>query len=450
MPTSTSDRLLATLLALGGLPVSASAQQDAEATSPASVTEEIAALARPHEAAGLLSGVVLVARGRQVLYREAWGHADWELRQPNDASMRFGIGSITKPMTEILARLLAREGKLDLDAPVDTYLGRFPLGPDGGRPTVRHLLEHRSGVPHRVTEPREEDQVLLAADIVERIRETGLLFEPGSQRLYSSAGYTALARIIELVAGQPFHEVLAEKVFEPAGMAAAIGETGRGLMPRRAVPHVLGVEAGHLAVKAAPNKDLRFLTGAGSVYATAEDLLRFVLAVRDRVFGGDIAEEAFGVEPGQWVALAGRTNGYEASVDVLPTVDLTVVFLSNLQSATNWQLRERIVSLLDGRSAEPIPLPPAVATRFEDPAELTGTFGPAEITVEAGRLFRGENEFYPVVGGRYYIPASGTFMRFRRDVSGRVDAILSTSGNGRETVLLRSGGGTGGDPRGGD
>jgi hypothetical protein len=55
-------------------------------------------------------------------------------------------------------------------------------------------------------------------------------------------------------------------------------------------------------------------------------------------------------------------------------------------------------------------------------------------------VFRGDNEFYPIAGGRYYIPASGTVMRFRRDSRGAVDAIIALGGEGQQTVLPKSGG----------
>ncbi|MGE3527730.1 MAG: serine hydrolase domain-containing protein, partial [Gemmatimonadales bacterium] len=296
----------------------AAGRQESAGADLATRALEIERLVFPHEAAELLSGTILVARGEQVLYRGRYGYANWELREPVNPSTRFGIGSITKAMTEIVVRSLAAEGRLDLDAPVDRYLDGFPAGPAGGKPTIRHLLVHRAGVPHRVTADAEEATVLRPAAVVERVRAAGLLFEPGSRRQYSSAGYTVLARVVEVVTGRPFADVLAERVFEPAGMRGATEETGRGLMTGRAAPYLLGVDAGRLAVEAAPYKDLRFLTGAGSVYATADDLLRFMRALRAGVFGAELAAEMYGGDPGAWVGLAGRTGGYEASVDLLP------------------------------------------------------------------------------------------------------------------------------------
>ncbi len=414
------------------------AQQVTSDETVASVASDIHALVLPQAEAELVSGVILVAQGEQILFERAYGFANWELRTSATPSTRFGIASITKPMTELVVQSLARAGRLDLEAPVETYLPGFPRGPEGGAPTVRHLLTHRAGVPHRVTDAAEETQGLSPAAIVERVEATGLLFEPGSRRLYSSAGFTCLARVIEVVEDKPFDAVLAERVFRPAGMTSATGETGQRLLPRRAMPYRLGADDGRLVVKNAPYKDLRFLTGAGSVYATPRDLLRLVRAVESGAFGSEAAERAFSGDPTAWRGWTGRTNGYEAFLDVLPAEGLVFVFLNNLQSAANWQLRDRIRNLLVGQPAAAVPLPPPVAEPFEDPEALVGSYGPAEIRLEDGALFRGDNEFYPVDGQRYYIPASGTVMRFRRDSAGTADAIVTIGGDGEERILPRS------------
>ena len=147
----------------------------------AAALSRIDSLAAEEATAGLLSGVMLVARGDRILLQRAYGFASWELRVPATTATRFGIGSITKPMTETLVEMLATEGRLDLDAPVGRYLGSFPAGPQGGPVTIRHLVDHRSGVPHRVTNAMEETVPLHPSDIVERVRARGLLFEPGTR-----------------------------------------------------------------------------------------------------------------------------------------------------------------------------------------------------------------------------------------------------------------------------
>jgi CubicO group peptidase (beta-lactamase class C family) len=401
----------------------------AQSNSEATLLTRIDSLATEEANAGLLSGIILVARGDRILLQRAYGFASWELRAPVTTATRFGIGSISKVMTAMLVDMLAAGGRLDLDAPVSRYLGSFPTGPKGGTVTIRHLVDHRSGVPHRVTEPIEETLPLHPSDIVERVRVKGLRFEPGAEELYSSAGFSCLARVIELIEDKPFDTVLRDRIFQPASMTTASGETGQQLMPQRALPHRLGASAGAVAVASAPYKNLGFLTGAGSVYATAEDLLRFARALRNGVFG--LAGQARTAESGgqKWRSWYGRTDGYEGSVDLLSGRDVTFVFLSNLRSTANWQVREQVKNLLVGGKAAAIFRPPPPAASFEAPESVLGSYGdpsdPIVVTQVDGHLFRDESEFYPVAGGRYYLPASGSVFRFRRTSDGQVDALVT-------------------------
>ncbi len=114
--------------------------------------------------------------------------------------------------------------------------------------------------------------------------------------------------------------------------------------------------------------------------------------------------------------------------------------VSNLQSATNWQLRQRIHDLLVGRPALAIPLPPARAATFEPRSDLLGLYGdpndPVEVAVHEGELYRDENQIYPIAGDKYYMPVSGFTMRFHRQ-NGNVDSIVTTFADGPERVLRK-------------
>ena len=405
---------------------------------PRGVSDQIKRLVAPQAGAGLFSGVILIRQGDRVVFHHAYGFASWELRVANSEHTRFGIASITKPMTQALVSFLVRQNRLRLSAPVEQYIAGFPRGPNGGAPTIEQLLKHTAGVPHRVTTPPEETLPLHPADIVERVKARGLLFEPGSRESYSSAGYTCLARIIEVVEGRPFEDVLAEDIFRPAQMSTATSETGLRLMPDRALPHMLRAGRSGPVVEAAPYKDLRFLAGAGSVYATPADLLAFARRVREDSFGEELQSWANGGDKDAWRGWYGRINGYEASVDLLPRRDLVVVMVSNLQSAANWQLRKGIRDLLVGRSVLAVPLPPARAADFERPSDLVGRYGdrddPVEVAVHEGQLYRDENQIYPVAGDKYYMPVSGFTMKFHRQ-NESVDAIVTTLADGTERVL---------------
>ncbi len=121
------------VLLIATLAPSVARQKDADDALGA----RIDALVTPQAAAGLVSGVILVVKGPRVLVRRSYGFANRELRVPNTPSSRLGIASLTKPLTETLVDLLARDGRVDLDAPVEHYLEGFPRGSQGGIPTIR-------------------------------------------------------------------------------------------------------------------------------------------------------------------------------------------------------------------------------------------------------------------------------------------------------------------------
>ena len=122
---------------------------------------------------------------------------------------------------------------------------------------------------------------------------------------------------------------------------------------------------------------------------------------------------------------------------------MTFVFLSNLRSAANWQVREQVKSLLaGGQAAAVFRPPPPLAESFETPDSFVGSYGdpsdPVVITTVDGHLFRDESEVYPIAGGHYYIPASGSTMRFRRTSDGSVDGMVTVSPwAGGERLALR-------------
>jgi hypothetical protein len=168
-----------------------------------------------------------------------------------------------------------------------------------------------------------------------------------------------------------------------------------------------------------------------------------VRAVLGGTFGSVARKQLGAPTDTMWASWYGRTDGYEGSVDFLPARDLTFIFLSNLRSAANWQIRTQVRSILMGRAVASIASVPEVAPPFEPHSALLGAYGdpadPVVISETEGRLFRDESEFYPMAGGWYYLPASGATFRFGRDSSGTVESIITRSGSAPERVLRRIG-----------
>ena len=185
----------------------------------------------PYLEVGHLSATVLIARGEEVVYHQSFGLADREHAVPNGPRTRFCVGSVNKPMTiVILGRLLEQE-KLALTDRLAKLLPGFPRGDEI---TVGNLLEHSAGIPHRVTGPLDEVRPQTPASMVELAAGKPLIFEPGADSVYSSAGFSVLARVLELAAGKPYAELLAEHVLLPAGMEDTSDAGTRAILERRA------------------------------------------------------------------------------------------------------------------------------------------------------------------------------------------------------------------------
>src|ERR1700679_3416902 len=116
----------------------------AEAEAPAkSVTEQLDALFGPGNRADEPGLVVGGVKDGATIYRRGFGMASLETSVANTPKTRMRIGSTSNHFTCLLALLLAEEGKLDMDAPIRTYIPEL-TGP-GGDPTVRQLVQHRGG-----------------------------------------------------------------------------------------------------------------------------------------------------------------------------------------------------------------------------------------------------------------------------------------------------------------
>lgn len=240
-------------------------------------------------ARGGFSGTLLVARGDRVILERGYGLADRETGEPNRPETVFKIASLTKPMTAVAALRLAERGRIDLDAPVSRYLPRFP---GGDRIAVHHLLTHSSGLPQDLAPLIDVSPTASNREAVGALRSAPLAFEPGRGRLYSNAGYSVLAAIVEQVTGRPFAEHLRDEVLAPAGM------TGASVLPEgQPMPLRAGYATGYALAggRLVPIRDASNVWwgggGAGGVLASAGDLHRFQRALSSgRLLGRDWIE----------------------------------------------------------------------------------------------------------------------------------------------------------------
>ncbi len=394
-----SGHALAFVLLAAVMAVGAKAEP---AQAPPSLEERIDRYLRPYRDIGHLSGTLLIARGDEVVYEKSFGLADREHGVPNTPRTRFGIGSVNKPMTiVILARLLESE-RLSLSDKLTKFLPEFPRGDEI---TVGDLLGHSAGIPHRVTEPLDETRPQTPASMVELAAQRPLVFEPGSDSVYSSAGFSVLARVLELAAGKSYAELLAEHVLRPAGMGDTSDAGTRAILERRAASYYFDSDG----FVNAPPSDISYLVGAGSVFSTPRDLLAMKGALLNGTYG-QRARELLVRESGK-LAWNGQANGYRAFIDYDAASGVSVVVASNLTSGALDRIRDALPKIAAGEDVPP-PEPiqataadvdPKILERYQGAYELRPG-RTLELRVVDGRVLMSEWLLIPTSERTFFSP----------------------------------------------
>jgi len=218
---------------------------------------------------------VAVAASNEVHWSDGFGLANLERKTPATRATIYRYASISKPISATAVMQLVERGKVSLDAPIQRYVPAFPKKPEG-EITVRHLLTHTSGIRHY------KDQEFLSHRRYKSVEEAlgifkddPLEFKPGAKYQYSSYGYNILAAVAEKASGKSFREYLREKIFQPAGMIAADLEVLEEPLTNRCQQYIR--EADTFVI--APQVDLSCKWAGGGIAGTAEDLVRFCIAL---------------------------------------------------------------------------------------------------------------------------------------------------------------------------
>ena len=305
----------------------------------------IAALAAQADAAvaeDAFSGVLLVARGDEVLLQRAWGLADRAAGTPVTLDTRFRLGSMNKMFTAVAVLQLVEAGRLSLEGSVGQSLPGYPNA-DIAKVTIRQLLTHAGGTgdifgpafdQHRLSLKTHDDYVRLYGT-------RGPTHPPGQAHEYSNYGYVLLGAIIERASGLAYEDYVARHVFAPAGMhdTGALPEDVD--VPGRARAYTRKDGAWVDAADTLPYRG----TAAGGGYSTAADLLKFARALRAGTLlsPASLAEATrrqtpwygYGFMVGQRHGVAGfghggGAEGMNASLGIFPAQDTVLIGLANL------------------------------------------------------------------------------------------------------------------------
>jgi CubicO group peptidase (beta-lactamase class C family) len=254
------------------------------------------ALVQPYVDRGQLAGaVILIVSKSRVLSLDAVGYSDLATKTPLRTDALFQIASTSKPFTATALMMLVDAGKVRLDDPVTNYLPDFrPLidtaAADHGETrlhapahpiTVRNLLTHTSGLGLEFAVNLPTEDSLPLATRVEGYGKQPLLYEPGSQFLYSNANINTVGRIIEVVTGMRYEDFMQRRLFGPLGMTDTTFYPTAKQLQRLAKSYKVNQAGTGLEEAATPlhyplsDPKHRYPVPAWGLFSTATDLGKF-------------------------------------------------------------------------------------------------------------------------------------------------------------------------------
>ena len=378
----------------------------------AELEQKLAESAQRHQVPGAAVGIAL---GDADVYA-FHGVTSLDNPLPVDERTVFQIGSTTKTFTATAIMRLVEAGRIDLAAPVRTYVPELELRDEdvAARVTVLHLLNHTAGWTGDYFEDTGEGDDALAR-YVAKMAELEQVSPLGATTSYNNAAFCLAGRVIERVTGQTYEAAVKELVLEPLGLSDSLLFLAEVMTRRFAVGHQLHGDQVQVAKRWHLSRSAR---PAGGVIATAADQIRYArfhlgdgTAGDQRVLEPETLElmkqptaslhaSALGDSVGiSWllkdiagvrlVRHGGTTNGQLSAFVLVPERDFAITVLTN--SDTGGQLHQEMVkwaleTYLGVAEPDPEPLSLSEAELAPYAGRYETASGVIELTVEGDRL----------------------------------------------------------------
>jgi CubicO group peptidase (beta-lactamase class C family) len=303
---------------------------------------------------------VLVMKDGRVVFERGYGITDLRTMRGIDPRTNFRLASVTKQFTAAAVILLVRDGKLRYE---DRLTDIFPDFPEYGRAiTIRHLLNHTSGLPDYEdlmppadsSAPVEQAQIKDAGVLELLKRQEAGKFLPGAKWAYSNSGYVLLGLVVEKASGRAFGEFLRVRIFAPLKMTGTVAyERAKNNVQNRAYGYTMEGSGWRETDQSPTSATL----GDGGVYSSLSDLQKWDEALSRRTLlsesemqpmltpvsvqeapptepDGAPAAYGFGWFLNPWKGHArmwhyGETIGFRTAIQRFPDDGLTVIVLCN-------------------------------------------------------------------------------------------------------------------------
>jgi CubicO group peptidase (beta-lactamase class C family) len=334
------------------------------ATQAEQRTAAVDALFQDYAQPGAPGASVMLIKGGKVLLAKSYGLANREEKVPSVPDTNYRLASVTKQFTAMAIMILADRQQLSFDDPITEYFPEFPAY--GKEITIRHLLNHTSGLPD-YEDLIPPGTVLPVVDInVLRLlqKEQKTYFTPGSQFRYSNTGYTFLALIVEKVSGQTFARFLKDNIFKPLHMDHTVAyEQGVSAVQDRAYGYTQTQDNFARTDQSLTSSVL----GDGGIYSSVKDLYQWDQSLyTTKLVSKKMLAQAF--TPGKstlhdkaieygfgWFVCeyrglrniwhSGNTVGFSTRIERFPDKKFSVIILTNRNDAALAEIPRKIADL---------------------------------------------------------------------------------------------------------
>jgi CubicO group peptidase (beta-lactamase class C family) len=315
-----------------------------------------------------LSGVVLIAKNGQSIYKEAFGFANLADSIRNKTDTKFNLASMNKMFTAMVIMQLAEAGKISLQDKVGKYLTDYPNKSVADSVTIHQLLTHTSGMGNFWAEHDKlaKEKFKTVEDYLPLFVNQKLAFAPGSDFLYSNSGYMVLGLIIEKITGKSYFDFVKENIYKPTKMMDTDAYELNEAIPNLATGYTMSLE------KPGQWKNNIFSnvvkgTPAGGGYATADDLLKFANALQNNILlnkkntelytSGKVRYRegmySYGIIENKINGhrIIGHTGGHFGIANelmIFPDLGYTVVILTNGEVENYWEISNLVKREIGG------------------------------------------------------------------------------------------------------
>jgi CubicO group peptidase (beta-lactamase class C family) len=352
----------------------------ADTQPPAS--PEVTAAMQPYMDQYKLAGVIGIVADKtgKVYYKNLLGYADVETKTPISEDNVFWIASMSKMFAGASIMMLVDEGKVSLDDPVTKFipqLNKWMVVTEKDdshvlltRPTqpvtIRHILSHTSGLTgsSELQQATGPDRTPLKARALSSV--TGpLQWQPGEKYAYGNQGMNIAARIVEIVSGMPYEDVLQKRFFDPLGMTETTFWPSESQVARLAQAYGPNKEKNGFAkggifflTKPYSDRTHRYPEAGGGLFSTTHDIFRYgLMLANDGELDGhrylthaamdELRKEQTGKTKVNYSlgyhlrnGLFGHDGAYGTDLSVNPQTGMITLFMIQCTSGDQWSARD--------------------------------------------------------------------------------------------------------------